>query len=345
LRGHLDEVWSLALCPDNRTLVTGSKDGTVCVWDTSTVAQGHGPITLPTAVKTWTFSRDGDSMLTLDHEGQLARWRGPGFQSSQPLADFGTNRSKVVLSPGGSLVATTGGDGAIELWNVDQCQVQQRIHSADGAEEPMAFLAQPDRLVTVHRKSGMMREWDVASGKAIHSWSFGTDGVRPHPAAISSNGKWAVQIDANGDGLLRNLSSNRETMLHFTLQQVDRAAFSPDGSLLAVVNWLGVGQVWNTEESREVATLRGFLQGQHSVAFSPEGDRLAIGSNAREAVKLWDVVSWQELLTLEGQGSLFYAVEFSPGGNFLGASNGQGLLHIWQAPTLEDIERLEARGR
>jgi dipeptidyl aminopeptidase/acylaminoacyl peptidase len=136
--------------------------------------------------------------------------------------------------------------------------------------------------------------------------------------AISPNGKWAVQIDANDDGLLRNLSSDRETKLDFNLQQVDRAAFSPDGSLLAVVNWLGVGQVWDTEEAREVATLRGFLQGQHSVAFSPDGDRLAIGSNAREAVKLWDVVSWQELLTLEGEGSLFYAVEFSPVADFLG---------------------------
>jgi WD40 repeat protein len=280
----------------------------------------------------------------LDHEGQLARWRGPGFQSRQPLADFGTNGSKVVLSPGGSFVATSGADGSIDLWNVDQCGVQHRIDAPDGAEEPVAFLEQPDRLVTVHRKSGTIREWDVATGKAIKSWSFGTDGVRPHPA-ISPNGKWAVQIDANGDGLLRNLSSDRETKLDFNLQQVDRATFSPDGSLLAVVNWLGVGQVWNTEESREVATLRGFLQGQHSAAFSPEGDRLAIGSNAREAVKLWDVASWQELLTLEGQGSLFFAVEFSRGGKFLGASNGRGLLHIWQAPTLEAIERLEARGR
>jgi WD40 repeat protein len=35
LRGHRLEVWSLALCPDNTTLVSGSKDGSVCVWDTA----------------------------------------------------------------------------------------------------------------------------------------------------------------------------------------------------------------------------------------------------------------------------------------------------------------------
>ncbi|NGO40481.1 protein kinase [Limisphaera ngatamarikiensis] len=33
LRGHKLEVWALALCPDRATLVSGAKDGQVCVWD------------------------------------------------------------------------------------------------------------------------------------------------------------------------------------------------------------------------------------------------------------------------------------------------------------------------
>jgi WD40 repeat protein len=44
------------------------------------------------------------------------------------------------------------------------------------------------------------------------------------------------------------------------------------------------------------ATLRGFLQGTHSVAFSPDYQRLAIGGNGSETIKLWDIDSLQELL-------------------------------------------------
>jgi WD40 repeat protein len=128
-------------------------------------------------------------------------------------------------------------------------------------------------------------------------------------------------------------------------RQISQAAFSSDERLLAVVSWLGFAQVWETEGARPLATLRGFLQGQHSAAFSPTGDRLAIGSNAREAVKLWNVDGFQELLTLEGNGSLFMSVAFSPDGNVLAASNGKGSLHIWRALSFAETGLVNFGGR
>ena len=83
----------------------------------------------------------------------------------------------------------------------------------------------------------------------------------------------------------------------------------------------------------------------HSVAFSPDAQRLAIGSNGNEALKLWDVEGVQELLTLPGQGSMFHATAFSPDGSVLASCNSEGLLHVWRAPSFEDIARGEAEGR
>jgi WD40 repeat protein len=64
---------------------------------------------------------------------------------------------------------------------------------------------------------------------------------------------------------------------------------------------------------------------------------LAIGSDGNEAVKLWDLASLQELLTLEGQGSGFGSVTFSPDGNSLASSNSQGILHVWTAPSWAEV--------
>ena len=96
--------------------------------------------------------------------------------------------------------------------------------------------------------------------------------------------------------------------------------------------------------------LKGFLLGAHSVAFSPDGRRLAAGSNGQEAVKLWDVETRQEVLTLSGEGSLFIGLSFSPDGRYLMAineaglaHNEAGLAHIWTAPTWEEIAAEEAR--
>jgi hypothetical protein len=35
LTGHWSFVWSLAFSPDGATLVSGSGDGTICLWDTA----------------------------------------------------------------------------------------------------------------------------------------------------------------------------------------------------------------------------------------------------------------------------------------------------------------------
>ncbi len=60
-------------------------------------------------------------------------------------------------------------------------------------------------------------------------------------------------------------------------------------------------------------------------------------------VKLWDMSTHRELMTLPGRGSLFYFVGFSPDGQWLAACGLEGKLHLWQAPSWEEIEAAEKK--
>jgi WD40 repeat protein len=85
----------------------------------------------------------------------------------------------------------------------------------------------------------------------------------------------------------------------------------------------------------------------HSAVFSPDGTRLATGSNGGEAIKLWDVASHHNLVTLEGQGSLIWRVGFSPDGDTLAAQSERGVLNLWHAPSWAEIaaaEKVERKG-
>ena len=85
------------------------------------------------------------------------------------------------------------------------------------------------------------------------------------------------------------------------------------------------------------------LGGGHSVAFSPDGKRLAIGDGNETAVVVWDFESRRQLVALAGEGSMFNAVGFSPDGNVIWSANFRGDVYLWRAPTFEEIAAAEAR--
>jgi hypothetical protein len=132
------------------------------VWDATTVAAGHGPVVLPTVAKARAFASNGDSVVVLGHEGQLTRWEGNRFESSQPVLNLGTNVLRVLLSPDGAHVAVDRTGTEIEVWNLERSALERKIGSLDEPEEPVTFLASSKRLVTFHRESGKFRTgWKV----------------------------------------------------------------------------------------------------------------------------------------------------------------------------------------
>jgi WD40 repeat protein len=60
-------------------------------------------------------------------------------------------------------------------------------------------------------------------------------------------------------------------------------------------------------------TLEGHIYAVNSVAFSPDGKRLATGSYDKTA-KIWDLDSAKALTTLEGHTDIVWNVAFSPDG-------------------------------
>jgi WD40 repeat protein len=127
---------------------------------------------------------------------------------------------------------------------------------------------------------------------------------------------------------------------------VPSAAFSPDGRWLATGGSDGLARIYDAVRLTEKAQLRGHLLGIHSIAFSPDGQRVLTASGGREALKLWDVASGREVLTLAGEGSTFPFAAFSADTSRILAVSTEGLLEQWFAPPLDDLkpEPMVSRG-
>jgi len=329
------------LLPDNKTLVSGCKDGTVGVWDTSATHPRRGSITWPDRISNWRFAPDSRSVVTLDRQGQVTRWSGVDFHEKEPLLEI-TNYSGSLFSPDGRFLAVGSADGNISVWDVSRRVLRREFRVGEGSVTPLNFLARGNRLVCWTIADNRFSEWDLEATREIQSW--------PAPAyfsdsfGLSPDEQLGIGIGNSGQVQGRNLPGQSTTNVPLDVLEGLTVAFSADGKRLAVASALGFARVWDTATWREEATLAGFLNGVGSVAFSPDGQRLATGGTSPEdALKLWSMDSWQEVLTLEGPGSLYYSTAFSPDGTAIGTMTGDGFLRVWQAPSWAEINAAEAK--
>ncbi len=345
LRGHRQEVWRLALLPDGKTLVSGGKDGAVCFWDTSVPHPGQPRITFSDRVVAWRFAPDSRSLLTLNRQGQVARWSGSDFQQKEPLLEMGTPANSYIsyqsFSPDGRYLAAGSFNGVLQIWDVTRWQLYQQWTNGTGNVAPNNFTAEGNKLITWSGKDGLFHEWESATGRELWSWRM--PGVWQGALALSPDGQSCVSIGYEGEVTLKNLTDGNQTRLNLDILEGAWASYSPDGKWFAVASDLGFARVWNTANWQPVATAGGFLNGAHSAAFSPDNQRLAVGSGGQEAVKLFDPASWQNVFTLEAPGNDFQQMAFSPDGNTLGWLNQENVLYLWRAPSWAEIHAAEAQ--
>jgi WD40 repeat protein len=128
---------------------------------------------------------------------------------------------------------------------------------------------------------------------------------------------------------------------------VSSLAFSVDGKRFVWGSLDGTVQVWDAQTGQEQLILRGHAREVGSVAFSPDGRRIASGSG--DTVKVWEAQTGQEQLTLKEHTGYVRSVAFSPdgkrlvsgGGNQLSADRRWGEVKVWDAETGQELLTLK----
>jgi WD40 repeat protein len=285
---------SAAFSADGRFLALGSSN-TVQVWDQAArkqlfILRGH-------RAWVWTvaFSPDSQTLASACMDGTVKLW---DLTTGQCRATLGGHTDKVwdvAFSPDGRALVSASEDNSVRLWDVATGKPQKVLGTHDSHAYAALFTAD-GRAVVSADINGDVRLWDVASGKVLAHLDGHAAVVR---LALSGDGKTLATASHDRTVKLWDLGTRQllRTLRGHTLP-VERAAFSPDGRLLATVSGdfqqprtPGEVKLWDVASGRELVSLKGHGGPVHGVAFTPDGQTLATAS-ADGTAKLWDVSRW-----------------------------------------------------
>ena len=331
--GHSTQVQPVAFSPDDRLILSASRDTTVRLWEVP-----------------------ADLLGTRDSKSQEVK--APQPPATAPVREITRETRKflghtglvngVAFSPDGRLIASggcqDGRDCTIRIWDVADGHEIRRWDSHMTGVWSVAF--SPDgRSLLSGGKDKVARLWNVETGKEIRKFEGRAGWV--YSVAFSPDGRRAISSSAFGDDALHlwDVESGAELRRLEGQRNVFSVAFSSDGKRVLSGGQDNAVILWDAASGKLLRRLEGHRAEIHGVAISPDG-RLAISGGWADQVKaagqpfvadpencvvyVWDLQSGQLIRRLAGHEGAIHSVAFSPDGRY--ALSGSGGQNIFSTP-------------
>jgi WD40 repeat protein len=301
-RFPLKGVFSLTFTPDGKHLVTGGmeSDRSIRVLEVATGKELRRMMWHTDRIMSLKVLPDNRTLYSTSMFGSHAHVA--DLQTGQEIRRIGLNaRSTGILPlPDGKQAILFGsrsnqpdhrGNPFVELYELE---TEKLIRVFPGHELSVAALLTPDGNTLITWDSGLVRLWDVQTGK--ETGRFPGNAV---PRQVSANGGTLFLVQPNGSAVeLRDLPSGKIRHSHDGHQgSVHRIAFAPDGRSLVSTSWPDLDlRIWDLESQRTRCLVRAHQSRDHvttAMAFLPDGSGF-ISGGSDEFLRLWNQRSGTE---------------------------------------------------
>lgn len=337
---HDDMVFGFATNADVSRIATGSRDGSLRIWDAATgerVADSEG--TPGAAIHGIAFSPDGQRLVTSSADRTLRIWDARTGQSICTLAELAVESRFAAWGRDGQ-IASASTDGVAFLRDAASGTILRTFDDQPGGVHGVAFSPDGARLVTWNSGGAVwLRSGD---GEILRKLSF--DG-RIDRATISFDNTLVAAGGVNSRLIVWHAITGEPLHEFITsdgASNIRALAFSPDGELLASGQIARTIVLYSLSSGQRLRTLHGHAEAVSGLAFDAAGRKL-LSTSWDRTIRIWSINPENRagfIGLLHGHQDHVLSVAFSPAGGLLASASRDHCIRLWDPQTGSELGTL-----
>ena len=287
-------VEAIAVSPNGKWLVSGSKDGKMRIYDSVSANLLRTWDAHTEYISTIAFSPNSETVASGSLDKTIKMWRVPDGQLLRTMIGHTDAVWSIAFHPDGGRLLSSSADQTMRLWQTESDAQPVIIPTPDITRAGLS--ADGHTILALQRFDRALLLWNTETNR--RSASLNSNTMEMSPAMLRS------------------------------------FALSPDGQLLVAPADTGYAiAIWDLPRRRllrVLPVLRG-ENGVNAISISPDGSRVAVGATNSGTLSVWDLRQGHLLVTLNGHTQGLTSLAWSPDGTRLFSSSDDGTVRIWDS--------------
>lgn len=298
LTGHIGWINCVAVSPDGKWMASGSDDMTVKIWDLEigkcrATLKGHTD-----DVRSVAITPDGTGIFSSSNDGTIKAW---DYAKGQIIDSWKCSDYRIWsfahFNDGRKVAFCTTDSAEVTVWDL-RLGRQMKVFKGHTDIVRSICLSRDERCLISASLDKTLKYWDLESGECLgtlkgHSgYVYSVHTTPDGRFAVSGSSDKTIKIWDLNEGTCIGTLEGHQSIVH-------SLAISPDGVLIASAGFFdGTVRLWDWKSG---ACLQVIKQNAIpiSIAFSPDGSRLVVGTAGNFMISVHRVTGVRAALTAE----------------------------------------------
>ena len=329
-KGHTKLIYSIAITPSGKYVISASRDKIIKLWDINTGElirnfEGHTSYVYSVAI-----TPDGKYIVSGSKDKTIKLWNIHTGKLLKTIKRHKGSVRSVAITPNGQYIVSGSYDKTIKLWDIDTGKL---LRSFKGHKDGVKSVAiTPDgKYIVSGSKDKTIRLWNIKTGKFVRSFKGHTKTV--YSVAITPDGKHIVSgsrdrtikaWDINTGKLLGTFKTHKYS--------VRSVAITSDGQYVISGSNDKTIKLWDIHTGEVIKGFDGHTDSVNSIAVTPDGKYIVSGSNDN-TIKLWNINIGGLVRDFEKSEDQANLVAITPDKKYVVSGNRDKTIKLWDTST------------